>query len=576
MKGKLGLVSLILAGLLASCAPAPGQTRGTQSEQPIQSQSRTLVVAHRHDPPTLAPKIAASNTGSTTRLFSAALTLIDAQGAPQPYLAAAVPQLNSDAWRVFPDGRMETTYRLRDGLTWQDGAPLVAEDFAFALRVYKDPGLAVFLRTPQNDIDSLTAPDPRTIVIQWRSPNAGAGTLTLGDLDPLPAHVLEGPYSDYKEGRSSEERFLGDPFWTSDFVGAGPYRLERWERGVQLEAAAFNGHALGRPKIDRLVIRIATDENTLLAAVLAGGQVDYTTSATLRFEHLLVLKREWESAGRGTAVAVPGPAIFLNLQQKPEYVGDPALLDLRVRRALAHTLDRGALNEGVFDGFGIPTETIVPRTVPFYAEHERLMTRYPLDANRARQLMTEAGFTRDTEGFFVNAQARRVRVDFASQRSPEIERMAAIQSDIWRRDGFDVHYTAVNPELFARLEVRHTLPGLGYSQGPSEAAFTAAELGTEANRWSGLNRTGWTHPEYERLWAAANATLDPVQRGANVAQMMALITEHLPGYPLYFVLSTRTRVAGLQGPIDEAEAAGFGGTSKETTAYWNVQDWTFR
>jgi hypothetical protein len=58
--------------------------------------------------------------------------------------------------------------------------------------------------------------------------------------------------------------------------------------------------------------------------------------------------------------------------------------------------------------------------------------------------------------------------------------------------------------------------------------------------------------------------------------MLALITEYLPGYPLYFVLSVRSRVAGLQGPSDETEAAGFGRTSKETTAYWNIQDWTLR
>ena len=56
--------------------------------------------------------------------------------------------------------------------------------------------------------------------------------------------------------------------------------------------------------------------------------------------------------------------------------------------------------------------------------------------------------------------------------------------------------------------------------------------------------------------------------------MMALVSEYLPGYPLYFALSVRTRVASLEGPVDEAESAGFGGVSKETTPYWNVQEWT--
>ena len=41
-------------------------------------------------------------------------------------------------------------------------------------------------------------------------------------------------------------------FWTVDFVGAGPYKVDRWEPGSYIESVAFDGHALGRPKIDRL------------------------------------------------------------------------------------------------------------------------------------------------------------------------------------------------------------------------------------------------------------------------------------------------------------------------------------
>src|SRR5207253_878797 len=154
-----------------------------------------------------------------------------------------------------------------------------------------------------------------------------------------------------------------------------------------------------------------------------------------RFEHLLTLKGGWEPAGKGTAVGVPGTAVYLNLQQRPESVGDEALLDLRVRRALAHTLDRQALNEGIFNGIGFPTETIVPSTASFYPDLERAMTRYPLDPNRASQLMSEAGFTRDADGLFTNGQGHRFRLDFTVQASPEIERMQSIVSDGWRRQG---------------------------------------------------------------------------------------------------------------------------------------------
>src|SRR5207249_4648737 len=123
---------------------------------PRPTQTRTLVLAHRYEPPTLAPKVLASNGPlSTTRLFNAALALFDDRGIARPHLAEALPQLDTDTWRVLPDGRMETTYRLRDGLTWQDGMPLTADDFALAYRVYSDPGLAFFIATPQDLFESV-------------------------------------------------------------------------------------------------------------------------------------------------------------------------------------------------------------------------------------------------------------------------------------------------------------------------------------------------------------------------------------------------------------------------------------
>ena len=162
---------------------------------------------------------------------------------------------------------------------------------------------------------------------------------------------------DYAEGRASRDAFLGSPFWTTGYVGSGPYVLDRWDPGTRLEGRAFDGHARGRAKIDRVAVRIFVDENTTLAAVLSGGQIDYTDQFTLRFEHAVTLKREWEPSGRGTAVVVPGSPVSLYLQLRPELVGHPALLDLRVRRALAHAIDRTALNDGLFDGLGTPTDT---------------------------------------------------------------------------------------------------------------------------------------------------------------------------------------------------------------------------
>jgi peptide/nickel transport system substrate-binding protein len=469
---------------------------------------------------------------------------------------------------------METTYTLKPNLTWQDGAPLTAEDFAFAYRVYTNPSLGNFIATPQDSMEAVLAPDPRTVVIQWRGSNPVAGSLGFEEFDPLPRHIFEPLFTDFLEGRATGDTFMADTRWTTGYIGAGPYKLERWEPGVHLEGSAFPGHVLGQPKIGRVVVRIFIDENQLLAAILAGGAVDYSCCTTLRFAQYVTLEREWEAAKKGTAVAIPGASVYLNLQQRPNAVGHEGLLDQRVRRALAHGVDRQAINDGLFDGLGAPSESPIPPNLPYSAEADRLMTKYPLDPNRARELMSQAGYTRDSGGFYADARGRRFHVDFAVQAASEIERMQTILSDSWRQAGFEVKQEVIAPQVFTQLETRHTLPGLGYSFFQGEESFISSEIGTPNNRWRGRNRTGWSSPEYDRLWEAWRNELDRTERGRYAAQMMAMASEYVPGYALYFAQDIFTWGAALKGPTGK-EASRFGQTSKETTAYWDVHNWTF-
>ena len=60
-----------------------------------------------------------------------------------------------------------------------------------------------------------------------------------------------------------------------------------------------------------------------------------------------------------------------------------------------------------------------------------------------------------------------------------------------------------------------------------------------------------------------------------VAQLLALVREGLPGYPLYFIPDVKSWVSNLQGP-SEHDNSGFGRTSRATPYYWDIQNWSFR
>src|SRR5207247_8512441 len=93
-------------------------------------------------------------------IFNATLVMADERGQPMPYLAEALPQLNSDTWNILPDGTMETVYRLRPNLTWHDGQPLTADDFTFSWQVHQNHAYRLSGRLPFRHIAGVAAPTP--------------------------------------------------------------------------------------------------------------------------------------------------------------------------------------------------------------------------------------------------------------------------------------------------------------------------------------------------------------------------------------------------------------------------------
>src|SRR6266511_1755755 len=193
---------LFLALLVSACANPPGGSQAPGSA-PSQSQtapnqpSKTLRIVIRSEPASLGATILIP-TGITTsferRVFNAGLVLRHADGSTPPYLAEAVPQLNTDSWRVLPDGRMETMYRLKPSLTWQDGSPLAADDFVFAWQVYTSPEFGTAGQAPHSLMEDVAAPDSRTLLIRWKQPYPLAAQLWEQEFAPLPRQLLQPAY----------------------------------------------------------------------------------------------------------------------------------------------------------------------------------------------------------------------------------------------------------------------------------------------------------------------------------------------------------------------------------------------
>jgi peptide/nickel transport system substrate-binding protein len=544
------LVPLCLI-LLACAAPAPPPASPPASGEaaPPSGPQRTLVMIARAEPPSLAAKPIVGFSGSLTppiRLFNATLDYRDENEVSHPYLAEALPQVNSESWRIFPDGRMETTWKLRPGLTWHDGTALAAADFAFAWRVYATPELGVARSTPISEMEEVAAPDDRTVVIRWRRPYPEAADLDQ-TFQALPRHVLEAPFQSL-----DPLGFTNHSFWTTDYVGLGPYRMDRWEAGTFIEAVGFAGHALGRPKIERLKLSFISDANTALANMLT-GEAHYIGDYVIWYQEGLTLEREWGARNGGTVFYAPVLMRITHIQLRPEFAAPKALLDVRVRRAVAHAIDQPSAVEALTGGRGLLTYTLTHPSVPYYGEIERVITKYSYDPRRAQQILEEAGFRRGADGIYVappELGGEPLRMEAWHSAGSDEERENAILADSLRRAGIDA-VSKVTPAAMVRdAQARSTTPGL--STGGAGARrlenFTSDSIPRPENRWQGQNRGAWSNAEYDRWFEAYSVTLDEAERIRQIAQMERIFTEDVGSIPYLFTIVVTGHTANLKGP----------------------------
>lgn len=460
------LVSLVL---LAACAPTPSARPAGQGDSAGQQASRigrTLVMAGRSETPSVSSRplrVFGLTSTTVSRLFNAGFALRDGRdGSFIPYLAESLPQLNTETWKVLPDARMETTYRLKPGLTWHDGAPLTADDWAFAYEVYSNPDIGQSSSPPIGMMEAVVAPDPRTVVIRWRLAYADAGNLDQGSagptnalgFPPLPRHLLEAQLH-----RGDVDAFINLPFWNTEYVGAGPYQMDKWEPGSYFEGVAFDKHVLGRPKIDRVRMMFVPDFNTTLANMLA-GEAHITVDDSIRFQQALVLRREWEPRQAGNVLVYPALWRSTYFQHRPELARPVPFNDVRLRKAMAHSNDKNALNDALFEGEGILTESPIAPNSPLFAEVDRTVTKYPYDVRRAEQLMGEAGWARGGDGVWTHPTIGRFTTEMTVLQSPQNENEMHIMAASFRQTGFDVSEKVWSAAQAADSELRATHPGI--------------------------------------------------------------------------------------------------------------------
>jgi peptide/nickel transport system substrate-binding protein len=565
----------VAALLLLGCGTAgpgvgPGQKDGSASLPKTLKTLRIGMQGSNEQPSPATYGRAGSGSAAQEHffLFHANLTALDTQGELVPRIAEKIPSINDGDWKVLPNGGMEITWKLRPNVYWHDGTPLTAEDFVFGFQIISDAELPIEPLGQSPNIAEVRAADARTVVMTWKSRSSFGNVNGNDGVPALPRHLLEGIYVG-----GDKVGFDNSPLWRELWVGLGPYRLTQWERGSHIEAHAFDQYFLGRPHVDRLIIRYVGDVNALVANVLAGEIDVIPAGAQLDIGQMVILRQAWEPTGAGLTLFNPKSVRTLYVQFR-----DPAapwVQDLRVRQALLHALDRDQIVETLLYGLTQRADFYVPPDDPVHRlAVERGLPRYAFDLPRVERLMSEAGWTRGADRTYRNSAGQPVNIDITVDGQGDNVKEAETVAGQWSAAGFQSRATPYAPGISSQdgRQIRHTIPGVmlwPWNFGVADPRIaTSYEAGNERNRWNGGNYGGYSNLTYDALWDQLTDELDPTRRRETHFQMIKLLSEELPVFPLFY------RVTGLAA---QKFVAGPGPTAPlQAASSWNIHTWDLK
>ena len=205
----IGSLLILLGVVLAACAPPPAR-QGASGDRPngARGAPKSVTVAIMADPPIVAKIL---NPGSHWRGVEHIEALLDAGltrqggGGRHAEMAETVPTVENGLWKVNPDGTMEITWKIRDGVQWHDGTPVTSADMMFTMQVGMDRDVPLFSLEPvYPHIAGYEAPDARTVVVRWKDSYIEADQLfgagDQGNALPIARHLLESAYLASKTG----------------------------------------------------------------------------------------------------------------------------------------------------------------------------------------------------------------------------------------------------------------------------------------------------------------------------------------------------------------------------------------
>ncbi len=470
------------------------------------AQAETLRWARSADAVTLDPH--GQNEGiSATLLNQVYETLLwrDETGALQPRLATE--------WFLKEGDPNTWVFKIREGVTFANGAALTAEDVVFSFERVRGP--VSQLRQLHADVKSVVAADDFTVEVTLNGPSLVYPNNVTGTF------ILDKDWTEANGASEVVDASAGAEAYTVRNVnGTGPFILQEREEGVRTILTRNDNHwAETLPEITEIIYLPINDNATRVAALIS-GEVDFVQDVPVQD-----IERLAASEGINIQTGPENRSIFFGyrLDETPlkssNITDKNPLSDVRVREAFNLAVDRDAIQQVVLRGNAVPTGIIVP---PFVRGWTEDLDAYPeQDIERAKALLADAGYP---DGFTITLDApnnRYVNDEAIAQAVVGFLGQIGVEATLASRP------FAQHSPLLVNAESDFFLFGWGVPTFDSAYNFNDL-IHTRTDRYGTFNATGFSDAEIDAKIESLGNEVDEARRDATVDELWRFVKdEHL-------------------------------------------------
>lgn len=487
-------------------------------------------------------------------------------------LAVGRPQIEEVAEGNYKGG-MKLTYEIRPEAVWDNGTPVTAADYIFTIKAVKNPKTSCgSLRPYLEFIGDIQADptNPKKFSIFSNEKYILSEEFSGGTVLPEYIYDPEGLMRNFTieelNDKKNTSRLMKDAkidafaqqFNSPKFarekgsvVGSGPYELVEWATGqyVILDRKKnwwgdkTNGALFAHPP--KITYKIVNDWTTAVTA-LKGEDLD--VAYAIRPNDFLDLKKNDQFKALYN-IHTPDELsyVYLGLNRR-----NPRLADVRVRKALAHLVDKKEIIDALLYGMGSPVIGPINPIKPYY---DKNIPEIPYDVDKAKALLKEAGWE-DTDGNgiadkLVNGEKLEMKLDFKYNSGNDTRKnIGILLKENAKRAGVEINVISREWTVFLEDTKKrdYDIFCAGWIQSPI-LDDPKQIWHTSSDHPDGDNRVGFGNAESDKLIDELRATLDETKRNELYQRFQEMVAED---QPYIFLYAPQNRLA-IHARFDNAE-----------------------